>query len=98
MIQVFVKKEHLCFSCLLNYLVSSCRSANRCRQCQSKHHSSICNKHAKPFKLNSHAACCSVPATSDVITQPETTINFLFLQPSLDNSTTQDSHFSSMFW
>ncbi|XP_053407993.1 uncharacterized protein LOC123531067 [Mercenaria mercenaria] len=39
-----VKRKHLCFNCLGNHQVSSCRSNFRCRHCRRKHHSSICNK------------------------------------------------------
>ncbi|XP_053389052.1 uncharacterized protein LOC128552074 [Mercenaria mercenaria] len=53
-----VKKEHLCFNCLRKHQVSSCRSTNRCRHCQRKHHS--------------NAASFTVPATSDVVSQPDT--------------------------
>ncbi|XP_053395588.1 uncharacterized protein LOC128555851 [Mercenaria mercenaria] len=68
-----VKKEHLCFNCLRKHQVSSCRSTNRCRHCQRKHHSSICDKHFKQSSLNPDAASFTVPAMSDVVSQPDTT-------------------------
>ena len=43
-----VRQKHLCYTCLGNHLVSSCRSSNRCRNCHKKHHSSICDRQSIP--------------------------------------------------
>ena len=41
-----IKQEKLCFNCLVHHRVSQCGSKNRCRKCNAKHHTSICNKPA----------------------------------------------------
>ena len=39
-----MKRDRLCFNCLNgSHQADNCRSKNRCRQCQGKHHSSLCN-------------------------------------------------------
>jgi len=41
-----VKHKHLCFNCLWDaHRVSLCTSRNRCRNCQRKHHTAICEHH-----------------------------------------------------
>jgi len=41
-----IKQEKLCFNCLAHHRVSQCSSRNRCRKCNGKHHTSICNRSA----------------------------------------------------
>ena len=38
-----VKKEGLCFNCLGKHKVAQCTSHSRCRKCNRKHHTSLCN-------------------------------------------------------
>lgn len=68
-------KENICV-CLRKHQVSACRSTNRCRLCQRKHHSIICDKTAKQSnsKLNPNAASFTIPASSGVSNQPEAAI------------------------
>ncbi|XP_053378498.1 uncharacterized protein LOC123533118 [Mercenaria mercenaria] len=57
-----VKNKQLCFNCLGSHQVSKCRSNFRCRRCQRKHHTSICDrKSAQPTAPTVPTA----PTTSD---------------------------------
>ena len=38
-----IKREGLCFNCLGKHRVSQCTSHARCKKCNNKHHTSICN-------------------------------------------------------
>ncbi|XP_061184416.1 uncharacterized protein LOC133192421 [Saccostrea echinata] len=38
-----LKRKKLCFNCLGNHRASDCKSRNRCKKCQKKHHTSICD-------------------------------------------------------
>ena len=37
-----VRKESLCFNCLGHHKISSCKSKNRCCNCQRRHHTNLC--------------------------------------------------------
>ena len=38
-----IKRDKLCYNCLGHHKVSECNSRYRCRKCNRKHHTSICN-------------------------------------------------------
>ncbi|XP_062619808.1 uncharacterized protein LOC134281340 [Saccostrea cucullata] len=38
-----LKRKKLCFNCLGNHRAADCKSRNRCKTCQKKHHTSICD-------------------------------------------------------
>ncbi|XP_062596767.1 uncharacterized protein LOC134258250 [Saccostrea cucullata] len=38
-----LKRKKLCFNCLGNHRAADCKSRNRCKKCQKKHHTSICD-------------------------------------------------------
>jgi transposase InsO family protein len=50
-----IRSKRLCYNCLGKHPVSECRSKFRCRHCQRKHHSSICEK-SSTSGLNPNAA------------------------------------------
>ena len=37
-----VKKKRVCFNCLGSHRVKECKSKNKCRKCNHKHHTSLC--------------------------------------------------------
>ena len=41
--KIIIQKQ-LCFNCLGNHQVATCRSRRRCRRCNRKHHTSICDQ------------------------------------------------------
>ena len=41
--KIIIQKQ-LCFNCLGNHQVATCRSRRRCRSCNRKHHTSICDQ------------------------------------------------------
>ncbi|XP_063436158.1 uncharacterized protein LOC134717595 [Mytilus trossulus] len=45
-----VKQKKKCFNCLGNHGVSECKSLNRCKKCNKKHHTSICGEQATDGK------------------------------------------------
>ena len=54
-----VKQKSLCFNCLGNHFVSSCRASSRCHTRHKKHHSNICDRQLNPqgqSTLNATAA------------------------------------------
>ncbi|XP_060592650.1 uncharacterized protein LOC132747318 [Ruditapes philippinarum] len=49
-----IKSKRMCYNCLGKHQVSECRSKFRCKKCQRKHHTSICDQPSN-FDLNPHA-------------------------------------------
>ena len=45
-----VKQKKKCFNCLGNHGVAECKSRNRCKKCNKKHHTSICGEQATDGK------------------------------------------------
>ncbi|XP_071161141.1 uncharacterized protein [Mytilus edulis] len=45
-----VKQMKKCFNCLGNHGVAECKSRNRCKKCNKKHHTSICGEQATDGK------------------------------------------------
>lgn len=46
-----VKSNYLCFNCLCSHQLA-CRSKYRCRKCQGKYHTSICDQQTMSSSLN----------------------------------------------
>ncbi|XP_076081076.1 uncharacterized protein LOC143051991 [Mytilus galloprovincialis] len=42
-----VKSERLCFNCLGHHKLADCKSKSNCRNCNKRHHTSICSKDEK---------------------------------------------------
>ena len=68
-----------CFNCLRkNHLSKNCHSTSRCRHCQGKHHTSICEKKkessslATPTKFNPEAATFSPDVTTSTLCTTQT--------------------------
>ena len=63
-----VKKADLCFNCLGHHKASQCRSKNRCKNCNRKHHTSLCKGEQEqpenPRVLATLTPTQSTPATS----------------------------------
>ena len=38
-----VKRDNLCFNCLVHHKVLQCQSRFRCKKCKKKHHTTLCN-------------------------------------------------------
>ena len=39
-----VKRKKLCFNCLGNHKIAECKSTNKCKNCDKRHHTSLCKK------------------------------------------------------
>ena len=77
-----VKRDNLCFNCLAHHKVSNCTSRFRCRKCQRRHHTSLCNggKTTKP---------ASSPVTSDTQTvQGDSTQASAYVIPTANQNAT----------
>ena len=48
-----VKQKRLCFNCLGNHKVSECKSRYKCRTCEKKHHTSLCDRNKQQNDLSS---------------------------------------------
>lgn len=72
-----VKKEGLCFNCLGKHKVAQCTSRNRCRKCNRKHHTSLCNTSASntpPSNNNMPPSTSNPPPESKTTTTVTTTL------------------------
>ena len=66
-----VKTEALCFNCLAHHKVSKCTSRRRCKQCNQKHHTSLCPPAAVANNIQSTPA----QTTSNIQPPPAQTNN-----------------------
>jgi hypothetical protein len=68
-----VKQKKLCFNCLSNsHQVALCKSHNRCRNCQRKHHTAICEQRNTHSSLNPDASPFQGSATAHTILHSST--------------------------
>lgn len=63
-----IKREKLCFNCFGHHKISVCTSKYRCRKCNRKHHTSICNNQpdGEGEKKNSEGATNATILTTTV--------------------------------
>ncbi|XP_052218332.1 uncharacterized protein LOC127835952 [Dreissena polymorpha] len=68
-----VKQKKMCFNCLSNsHQVALCKSHNRCRNCQRKHHTAICEQRNTRSSLNPDASPFQGSATAHTILHSST--------------------------
>ena len=64
-----VKKEGLCFNCFGKHKVAQCTSRNRCRKCNRKHHTSLCNTNTSntpPSNSNPPPSTSNPPPSTEI--------------------------------
>ena len=57
-----VKKDRLCFNCLGKHSVAECKSRSNCRNCNRRHHTSLCNKDEDREKEKTTTSTCTLQA------------------------------------
>ena len=66
-----IKRDMLCFNCLGHHKISQCKSKFRCRQCNRRHHTSLCTESTPPTSSETNTAT----STGGTISTPTTSSN-----------------------
>ncbi|XP_063447979.1 uncharacterized protein LOC134727528 [Mytilus trossulus] len=62
-----VKEKQACFNCLGNHRVADCKSDKTCKNCNKRHHTSICSKNESHLYTKSKDSSTSKPDTDAAV-------------------------------
>ncbi|VDI47902.1 Hypothetical predicted protein [Mytilus galloprovincialis] len=62
-----VKEKQACFNCLGNHRVADCKSDKTCKNCNKRHHTSICSKNGSHLYTKSKDSSTSKPDTDAAV-------------------------------